>query len=433
MSHSGKPVSELGLDSLNDRFAESLSCEANKPDFRELDLGSPVSPLRTRQSGLATATSSSSSSSGSVSGRNGPNPVGRRSDSGQNSHSGELSGSSESSPTAAESLRSGGTARNFKAGQARSDSGSTPLIYSGQSSVNSPALNVLPTGNICPSGKVLKTGMMATHRSHRSDVLGSGTGNYGHGSIMRGGAAAAKCGGGEAANVVHQKQSGGFGGGVDPARRAMLAADPEEVKRAGNEQYKRGHFAEALTLYDRAIALSPANAAYRSNRAAALTGLGRVWEAVKECEEAVRLDPNYGRAHQRLASLFRRLGQVENARRHLTLPALQPDPAEFQKLQALEKHLNKCTDARRIHDWKSVLRECDAAIASGADHCPQLSMCRAEALLKLHQIDDAELSLSSVPKLEPSANFCSQTRFFGMLSEAFLYFVQAEYEMALGR
>lgn len=305
MSHSGKPISELGLDSLNDRFADSLSCEANKPDFRELDLGSPVSPLRTRQSGLATATSSSSSSSGSFSGRNGhQNPVGKRSDSGPNSHSGELSGSSESSPTAAESLRSGGTARNFKTGQARSDSGSsTPLIYSGQSSVNSPPLNVLPTGNICPSGKILKIGMTA-NRSQRSDVLGSGMGNYGHGSIIRGGAAAAKCGGGEAVSSLSQRASSGGGG--DPMRRAMPTVDPEEVKKAGNEQYKRGHFVEALTLYDRAIALSPGNAAYRGNRAAALTALGRVLEAVKECEDAVRLDPNYGRAHQRLGSLFLR-------------------------------------------------------------------------------------------------------------------------------
>lgn len=297
MSHSGKPVSELGLNSLGDRLAESLSCEANKPDFRELDLGSPVSPLRTR---LATATSSSSSSSGSVSGRNGPGPgpshplAARRSDSGPNtSHSGELSVSSESSPTAAESLRSSGCGgRNFKPGHARSDSGSS-----------SPALNALPTGNICPSGKILKTGIaMAAAsggRSHRSDVLGSGTGNYGHGSIMRGGAGggATKC---ETAASANQRGSIGNGG------RGTGSVDPEELKRAGNEQYKRGHFAEALNLYDRAIAMSPGNAAYRSNRAAALTGLGRLSGAVKECEEAVRLDPNYGRAHQRLASLFLR-------------------------------------------------------------------------------------------------------------------------------
>ncbi|GMN54394.1 hypothetical protein TIFTF001_023521 [Ficus carica] len=438
MSHSGKPISELGLDSLSDRFAESLSCEANKPDFRELDLGSPVSPLRTRQTATATmtmttttttTTSSSSSSSGSVSGRNGPGPGhpsgARRSDSGpSNSHSGELSGSSESSPTAVESLRSGAAAArcNFKPGHARSDSGSS-----------SPALNVLPTGNICPSGKILKTGMaMAAAsggRAHRSDVLGSGTGNYGHGSIMRG-SAAAKCD----AAVANQRGNIGIGGGGGGGGgRGMGGVDPEEVKRAGNEQFKRRNFADALSLYDRAIALSPGNAAYRSNRAAALTGLGRLWEALKECEEAVRLEPNYGRAHQRLASLFLRLGQVENARRHISFPGLLQDPAELKKLQIVEKHLNKCTDARRVGDWKSVLREGDAAIAAGADHCPQLSMCRAEAFLKLHQIDDAESSLSSVSKQEPSTNSGSQTKFFGMISEAYLHFVRAQYEMALGR
>ncbi|VVA16575.1 PREDICTED: TPR [Prunus dulcis] len=426
MSHSGKPISELGLDSLNDRFRDSLSCEANKPDFRELDLGSPVSPLRTRQSGgLATATSSSSSSSGSFSGRNGPNPAAKRSDSAPNNHSGELSGSSESSPTAAESVRSAGNTRNFKPGHTRSDSGSThPLIYSGQSSVNSPPLNVLPTGNICPSGKILKTGMVP-NRSSRTDVLGSGMGNYGHGSIMRGGPAA-KSGGIEAVSTVSSRVTGGG----DLLKRTMVSADPEELKRAGNEQYRRGHFAEALSLYDRAIALSPANPAYRSNRAAALTGLGRLVEAVRECEEAVRLDPNYGRAHQRLGSLFLRLGQVENARRHLCFPGLKPDPAELQKLQAVEKHLKKCTDSRRVGDWKSVLRECDATIASGADFSPQLCMCRAEALLKLHQIDDAELVLSNTPKLETKP---SQSKFFGMLSEAYSYFVMAQIEMAFGR
>jgi hypothetical protein len=62
----------------------------------------------------------------------------------------------------------------------------------------------------------------------------------------------------------------------------------------------------------------------------------------------------------------------------------------------------------------------------------QLFMCRTEAFLKLHQIDDAESSLSNNPKLEPFTT-CSQSRFFGMLSAAYLYFVQAQIEMALGR
>ncbi|KAH9723008.1 TPR repeat-containing thioredoxin TTL1 [Citrus sinensis] len=449
MSHSGKNnnttttatnITELGFHNLS--FCDdALSCEANKPDFRELDLGSPVSPLRTRPSGLTatsttttTTTSSSSSSSGSVSGQTRLNPVNKRHDSIPNSHSGELSGSSETSPTAP----------TRKPGHARSDSGSVsvsghPLIYSGQSShqssVSSPPPNVLPTGNICPSGKILKTGIgLTSNRSSRTDTLGSGMGHYGHGSIMRGGSNHI-VGGGSATSV---KSGGSLAVGPENAnvnrnRGGICGGDAEELKRMGNELYRKGCFGEALSMYDKAISLAPRNAAFRSNRAAALTGLGRIGEAVKECEEAVRLDPNYWRAHQRLGSLLVRLGQVENARGHLCLSGQQADPTEVHRLQVVEKHLSKCTDARKVGDWKSALREGDAAIAAGADFSPQLSMCRVEALLKLHQLEDAESSLSNIPKIEPSTVSSSQTRFFGMLSEAYTFFVRAQIEMALGR
>ncbi|XP_044509781.1 TPR repeat-containing thioredoxin TTL1-like [Mangifera indica] len=431
MSHSGKNITPgLGFGNLS---IHDSSCEMNKPDFRELDLGSPVSPLRTRTTGLSTTTtttSSSSSSSGSVSGQNRSNPVAKRPESSPNSHSGELSGSCETSPTAAN--------RNLKACHSRSDSGSAhPLIYSGQhqsqSSVNSPPINVLPSGNICPLGKTLKTGMgLTANRNTRTDTLRSGSGHYGHGSIMRGGS-------NNVSTVSSCRSGGGVVMGPENAaggkihRGGACGGDAEELKRTGNDLYRKGCFADALTMYDRAIALAPGNAAYHSNRAAALTGLRRFWEAVKECEEAVRLDPNYWRAHQRLASLLIRLGQVEKARSHLYLPGLRPDQNELHKLQAVEKHLSKCTDARRVCDWKIVLREGEAAIAAGADFSPQLLMSRAEALLKLHQLEDAESSLSSIPKLEPPTVSCSQTQIFGMLSEAYTFFVQAQIEMAFGR
>lgn len=49
MSDLGKPVTERGgFEKLPDQLRDSLSYDFNKPDFRELDLGSPVSPLRTR-------------------------------------------------------------------------------------------------------------------------------------------------------------------------------------------------------------------------------------------------------------------------------------------------------------------------------------------------------------------------------------------------
>ncbi|KAI9177539.1 hypothetical protein LWI28_016451 [Acer negundo] len=427
MSHSKKSIQEVSFDPLTRRFPDSLSFDdSNKPDFKELDLGSPVSPLITRASvnnnngggggGAITTTTtstSSSSSSGSISGKTTTSTHTQLPKSNTKNHSGELSSGSPGS---------GCTSRNSKPGHRRSVSAGVPLIYSGSSfstatsgscsyngngahsvSSNPNTTNVIPTGNICPSGKILKPGM-ACRVSNRTDKLGTGSGNYGHGSIVRGSSNA------KSGNLM----------------------DAEEVKRAGNEMYKKGNFVEALKLYDKAITISPENAAYRSNRAAALTAIGRLREAVLECEEAVRLDPDYSRAHQRLASLYLRLGLAENARRHLCFHGQHPESADLQKLQSIEKHLNRCADSRKTGDWKSALRESDAAIATGADSSPQLVACKAEALLKLHRIEDADFCLSNMPKFEQNLP-SSQVKLFGMASEAYVLYVQAQVEMALGR
>ncbi|XP_024960420.1 TPR repeat-containing thioredoxin TTL1 [Cynara cardunculus var. scolymus] len=418
MADSGKPISELGLlHTLPGRLKLLVSDadNTNKPDFRQLDLGSPVSPLRPRP---AISSSSSSSGSGSGSGGNGNGShflsTSRRSD------SGELS--ADSSPTSSVGGSCSKKSTHFRSYSA-GGTGGHPLIYSGGSSATSPTTNVLPTGNICPSGKILKTGMMA-NRSSKTDVLSFGTCNYGHGSIMRGGSATktAVAGGGTETPFPNPRSS----------RRSSI--DPEELKRKGNEEYKRGHFIEALSYYDRAIAISPENAAYHCNRGAALMSLKRLTDAVKECDEAIKLDSGYVRAHHRLGSLLISLGQVENARRHLCFPGSQPDPNELKRLQTVESHLSKCTTSRRVRDWARVLRECDAAIVSGADACPQLFACKAEALLKLSRLDDADLSLSSMRKFEASCSLSfSQQKFFGMAPQAYLLFVSAQIDMAIGR
>ncbi|KAM3320640.1 TPR repeat-containing thioredoxin TTL1 isoform X2 [Capsicum chacoense] len=363
--------------------------DIDKPDFRELDLGS-----LTRPNVFTNSTSSSSSSSGSISGYNVPK-------------SNDLSSSVDSS------------SRRFKPGHTRSRSDSYPLISSGssscsRSSVYSSAINSFPTGNICPSGKILKAAVPV--KSTKTDIFGSRIGNYGHGSIIRGGIGA----------------DGGVAANANAGKEKSYIQNPEELKRIGNESYKKGDFPEALSFYEKAIAISPGNAAYHCNRAAALMGMKRVVEAVKECEEAIRLDPSYIRAHQRLGSLLLSLGQVENARNHMCIMGHQPDQGDLLKLQAVEKHIGKCTDARKVADWWSTLREADAAIASGADASPQLHACRAEALLKLHRLEDAELSLSNAHKFE-SSSLGSQSKLFGMLSEAYLLVVQSQLELALGR
>lgn len=93
---------------------------------------------------------------------------------------------------------------------------------------------------------------------------------------------------------------------VNLCRVLSRRLEPEELKERGNEEFKKGKYNEALAYYDLAISMDPSKAAYRSNRSAALTGLGRLLEAVEDCKEAVKMEPGYHRAHHRLATLYLR-------------------------------------------------------------------------------------------------------------------------------
>ncbi|CAL5096513.1 unnamed protein product [Urochloa decumbens] len=405
----------------------------DKPDRKAdvfADLGSPVSPLRLRPA-AATPSSSSSSAGSAKSPAPGNAAVGRGGARGN--HSGELDGGNPPRPPG--HRRSGSGPLIFSGGS--SSTGSVGGCGGGGSTASSPVTNALPTGNICPSGRVAGAAAAPQPPRSRPVVLGSGTGHYGHGSIMRGG--------------------GGSGGGATPARSSIDAAplhstssrSPascpapppassaglQEITRAGNEWYKKGRYGEALRHYDRAVALCPESAACRGNRAAALIGLGRLAEAFRECEEAVRLDPASGRAHGRLGSICLRFGMVDKARMHFTMAGNvnQSDHAEWQKLHEVESHQGRCMDARKIGDWKSALREADAAIANGADSSQLLLALRSEALLRLHKLEEADSTITSLLKLDNASLPSMPNKLSGMVADSYMLIVQAQVNMAFGR
>ncbi|KAJ1264310.1 hypothetical protein BS78_09G253900 [Paspalum vaginatum] len=396
----------------------------DKPDRKAdvfADLGSPVSPLRLRPA--AATPSSSSSSAGSA-----------------------------KSPATANAWRAEG-ASNPPPRHRRSGSG--PLVFSAAASVgagcagagagstaSSPLANALPAGNICPSGRVAAPGAAQQQPRARPAVLGSGTGHYGHGSIMRGagagagggGLAHARTGGIDAASSLHASNSSSRTTAGCPAPLAS-AGDLQEITRAGNDCYKKGRYADALCHYDRAVALCPDSAACRANRAAALIGLGRYADAFRDCEQAVGLDPTSARAHGRLAGLCLRLGMVEKARTHFTLAGNgnQCDPVEWQKLHEVETHQGRCMDARNIRDWKCTLREADAAIANGANSSQLLLALRSEALLRLHKLEEADSTITRLLKLHSASLHLMPTKISGMTADAYVHIVQAQVNMAFGR
>ncbi|GFZ18607.1 tetratricopeptide repeat (TPR)-like superfamily protein [Actinidia rufa] len=212
-------------------------------------------------------------------------------------------------------------------------------------------------------------------------------------------------------------------------RALSTRMDPEQLKIMGNEDYKNGRFAEALSLYDAAISIDPNKASYRSNKSAALTALGRLLEAVFECREAIRIEPYYQRAHNRLATLYVRLGEAEKAMYHYKHAGAESDPDVMTRARNLQFHLNKCTEAKKQRDWNTLLRETGLAISAGADSAPQIFALQAEALLKLHRLQDADQVLAKAPKFD--ADDC--TKFLGPIGYASLLVIRAQVDMAAGR
>ncbi|KHN35687.1 Inactive TPR repeat-containing thioredoxin TTL3 [Glycine soja] len=177
-------------------------------------------------------------------------------------------------------------------------------------------------------------------------------------------------------------------------------------------------FEEALALYDRAIVVNSKKATYHCNKNATLISLGRFLQAIVECEEAIRLEPSCGRPHNRLATIYFRLGKAEKALNcNETSPCVDSILA-FQA-QALQNHLSRCTKARKVKDWKVILKESQATISLGVDSAPLVYCLHTEALLKLLRHQETHATYEKMPKFDLDYS----NKLFGPVRSAYLLMI----------
>lgn len=89
--------------------------------------------------------------------------------------------------------------------------------------------------------------------------------------------------------------------------------EAENLKNEGNRLMKEEKYNEALVSYGRAIALDASNPIYYCNRAAAYSRLGDYQKAVDDCNQALRYDPNYGKAYGRLGLAYSKMNRHQEA------------------------------------------------------------------------------------------------------------------------
>ncbi|CAH3157273.1 unnamed protein product, partial [Porites evermanni] len=99
----------------------------------------------------------------------------------------------------------------------------------------------------------------------------------------------------------------------------------ENLKTEGNQLMKEEKYEEAIKCYTKAMELDSANAVFPCNRAAAHSKKGDHQKAIEDCQKALTLDPNYGKAYGRMGLSYHNLNNLQKAKECYT-KALELEP-----------------------------------------------------------------------------------------------------------
>jgi predicted O-linked N-acetylglucosamine transferase (SPINDLY family) len=163
------------------------------------------------------------------------------------------------------------------------------------------------------------------------------------------------------------------------------------------DRHNRGHFADAVKLYDAVIGLDSGAALAHSNRGAALSALARFDEALRSFDRAVEINPGSADVHNNRGNTLTALKRLDDAVcSYDRAIVLKPDHADawYNRGNAL-KALDRLDDA---------LRSYDRAIALKPDFAPAYNN-KGNAFKDLKRWDAALECYEKAIALQPDIDF----------------------------
>ncbi|KAJ2382768.1 Hsp90 cochaperone, partial [Coemansia sp. RSA 2611] len=143
-------------------------------------------------------------------------------------------------------------------------------------------------------------------------------------------------------------------------------AKSNEARERGNEFFKAAKYAEAQAEYSEAIKRNPSDPRNYANRAACLTKLIALPDAIKDCDKCVSLDPTYVKAYTRKANALFLMREYAEA------------------LDALEEAKTHDKEKKNTVEINQTEAKCYSAISEqNSRQTPEEAIARAQANPKI--------------------------------------------------
>lgn len=185
-----------------------------------------------------------------------------------------------------------------------------------------------------------------------------------------------------------------IGSSSGAAKESSSSNNGEHLLLQGNKHFAQGSYAEAISCYQKLIALHPNRAEASNNLGAALCKVGRYNDAEEHFRQATVLNPDYPEAHNNLGNVLRWRGEIAlsaiSLRRALKLKPNYVDARSNLGLTLVLQGRSRDAKARFQKVLKTSPRHADALFGMG-------QVARTEG-----RFEEAETMFKRVLELKPN-------------------------------